>query len=229
MTAIQKDWPTTAKKHLTTGSIFTMFGIVAHSGIQAITPKGLRSLVLILGCLGAGEVCALEANNPLTPHALLDRLKSDKSGRLDYKEMRQLPEMSRPIKASGSLEFHPPDYLAKHVHHPHAADYLIEGRRLTIREGASGETLEMDVTEIPPLQVLSETLQAIFSGGPHRIEELWTLHLGGSWNRWKLVLTPNNHHKTLAIREIQIEGQNTRLDRITIQEAEGAIDTLEFQ
>ena len=55
------------------------------------------------------------------------------------------------------------------------------------------------------------------------------MHLGGSWKRWRLVLTPQQGEEPLAIREIQIEGHQSVLDRMTLTEATGAEDTLEFR
>lgn len=184
---------------------------------------------LLLVSLWPMSLMAREPRPPLSPSALFDALRVEDKRSLPFHETRQLPEMNRPIKMSGQLEFSPPKTLAKQVLLPKTADYRIEGQRLTITTPDSKERQEMDLAAIPALHVLSETLQALFLGDIPRIERLWAVHLGGSWNRWRLVLTPQQGEEPLAIREIQIEGHQSVLDRMTLTEETGAVDTLEFR
>lgn len=175
------------------------------------------------------SLMAQEPRPPLSPSALFDGLRVKDKQSLPFHETRQLPEMNRPIKTSGHLEFRPPNTLTKQVLLPKPADYRIEGERLTITTTDAKERQEMDLAAIPALHVLSETLQALFSGDIPRIERLWAVHLGGSWTRWRLVLTPQQGEEPLAIREIQIEGHQSVLDRMILSEETGAVDTLEFR
>ena len=191
--------------------------------------QGFFILGLMLMSLWPISLMAEEPRPPLSPSALFDALRVEDRRSLPVHETRQLPEMKRSIKTSGQLEFRPPDALAKQVLLPKPANYRIEGQRLTMTTPDAKESLEMDLATIPALHVLSETLQAVFSGDIPRIERLWVMHLGGSWNRWRLVLTPQQGEEPLAIREIQIEGHQSVLDRMTLMEATGAVDSLEFR
>ncbi len=163
-----------------------------------------------------------------TLQTLFSRLASRNETQVRFVETKTLGVLSQPIRLEGVLEFHAPSYLAKHVEQPAEEHYVIEGQHVTVSKPAEPSSVQLNLSDYPPLAAFAEGLRAPLAGDLAALRRYWTPSLGGSWKHWRLVLTPIRPELAALVRQVQLEGQEDRLTRMTLEETGGDRSTLDF-
>lgn len=182
-------------------------------------------------CLAALStwVAAAEPGPVPTLESLLACLAARAAIRVHFVETRTLALLTQPLRLEGTLEFRPPDHLAKHVEQPAEEHYLIDDGVVTVRKPGQGADLTLNLQDYPPLQAFAESLRAPLAGDIEALRRYWQPSLGGSWRRWQLTLTPARAELGAVVRSVRLEGEQDRLLRMTLEEANGDHSQLGFQ
>lgn len=193
-----------------------------------ITRIHLRLLTVGLLLAGGTAMAETPAGRPTLP-ALFARLAARSETQVRFTELKSLSVLTEPLRLEGTLEFRPPDYLAKHIAKPAEEHYIIAGGLVTVSKPGERRTLQLSLADYPPLEAFAESLRAPLAGDLDALRRHWRPSLGGSWRHWLLALAPLRPDLAGMISGVRLEGQDGRLTRMTIEEAGGDASTLSFE
>ncbi len=186
-------------------------------------------LGLALGLLLCGPVLAAEPPAALSLPDLFARLAAQPDLRARFVETKTLAVLDTPLHIEGTVEFRKPAYLAKHVVKPAPEDYIIDGGTVTVSKPTEGQRLELALADYPALEAFAESLRAPLAGDLAALSRHWRPSLGGSRKHWLLALAPIRPELTAVVRVVRLQGQEDRLLRMEIDEANGDTSSLSFE
>ena len=190
---------------------------------------GLSGLLLGFLLVGSAGAAVPESGAP-TLETLFARLAERRETRVRFVEVKHMSLLTKPLRQEGTLEFRPPDTLAKHVEKPVTEDYVIEQGLVRVSKPGQGEQVTLALRDLPPLEAFVESLRAPLAGDLEALRRhYWRPSLGGSWRHWLLALTPLRPELSGLIRSVTLEGEGDRLTRMTLEETGGDSSTLSFQ
>jgi len=170
-------------------------------------------LVAVLALAAAGIVHALEPADVLTPLSHVER--SDAT----FEETRHIAALTAPVVRRGSLHYVRPAELTMVVDSPVRERLRIVGGTLTL-EGRGG-TREIRITDMPVVAALVESIRGTLAGDPAALGRYFTVRASGEAARWRLELTPLTTELATAVSRITIEGADTQIGRIDVNESSG--------
>ena len=189
---------------------------------------GLSGLLLGLLLGGSADAAVPESGAP-TLETLFARLAERRETRVRFVEVKHMSLLTQPLRLEGTLEFRPPNTLAKHVEKPVTEDYVIDQGQVRVSKPGQGEQVTLALHDLPPLEAFAESLRAPLAGDLEALRRHWRPSLGGSWRHWLLALTPIWPELSGLIRSVTLEGEGDRLTRMTLEETGGDRSTLSFQ
>jgi hypothetical protein len=201
---------------------------IARCAAGRARPDRARELALCL-ILASGIAAAESPAGAPTLPALFARLAAAAETRVRFVELKTLSVLERPLRLEGTLEFRPPGYLAKHVEKPAEEHYIIEDGRVTVSKPGEQQTVNLALSDYPPLEAFAESLRAPLAGDLAALQRYWRPSLGGSWKHWLLALTPLRPELATFVRGVRLEGRDAHLTRLTIEETGGDTATLSFE
>ena len=184
----------------------------------------------ILGLLA--HVCPAAADPSTagpTLTTLFQRLADTRERHLHFIETKHVRMLTQPLRIEGTLEFRPPDYLARHEGYPAEAHYIIDHDRVTVRPPGDAREINLSLADYPPLQAFAESLRAPLAGDLASVQAFWQASLGGSWKRWTLILTPRSTELTGLVRSVRLEGHDGHITRMTLDYDTGDRSELTLQ
>lgn len=185
---------------------------------------------MLLGfLLGGSAGAAVPESGAPTLETLFARLAERRETRVRFVEVKRMSLLTQPLRLEGTLEFRPPNTLAKHVEKPVTEDYVIEQGQVRVSKPGQGEQVTLALSDLPPLEAFAESLRAPLAGDLEALQRHWRPSLGGSWRHWLLALTPLRPELSGLIRSVTLEGEGDRLTRMTLEETGGDRSTLSFQ
>ena len=188
-------------------------------------PSRLAAILLLASQAILADNRAAAPNLP----ELFARLALRGRAQVRFTEVKRLSVLNQPLRLEGRLEFRPPGFLAKHVEQPAEEHYLIDGDQVTVSKPAEHQRLQLSLADYPPLEAFAESLRAPLAGDLDALRRHWRPSLGGSWKRWRLALAPLDPELAAVVRGVQLEGQEDRLTRMTLEESGGDTSTLDFR
>lgn len=193
------------------------------------TASTAAAVGLALGLLLSGPVLAAEPPPALTLPDLFARLAAKPDLRARFVETKTLAVLTTPLRIEGTVEFRRPAYLAKHVEKPTPEDDIIDGGTVTVSKPAEGRRVELALADYPALEAFAESLRAPLAGDLAALARHWRPSLGGSRKRWLLALAPIRPELAAVVRLVRLEGEEDRLVRMEIDEANGDQSSLSFE
>lgn len=187
------------------------------------------SVGFALGLLLCGSAIAAEPPPALSLPDLFARLAARPDLRARFVETKTLAVLKTPLRIEGTVEFRKPAYLAKHVEQPAQEDYIIDGGIVTVNKPAEGQRVGLALADYPALEAFAESLRAPLAGDLAALSRHWRPSLGGSRKHWLLALAPIRPELAAVVRVVRLQGQEDRLVRMEIDEANGDTSSLSFE
>lgn len=126
-----------------------------------------------------------------------------------------------PSFKEGTLIFHPPDRLEKHVRIPTEESFIINGKDLLYENPSRDLSLTFPLQEYPALATLIEGLRALFNGDQETLRQFFEVSMAGSPEMWELELSPLIQDEEEGVDCIRLAGEQAHLHTISIQETNG--------
>jgi hypothetical protein len=158
---------------------------------------------------------------------LMTALAARGSADATFTEQRYVPVLDAPVQSSGTLRFVAPDRLEKHTLQPRAESLVLAGDQLTLLQGPRTRRLAM--TDLPDGGLAINSLRGTMSGDLAALRRGWNVTLFGERRIWTLSLTPLSAAVAQYIETVLIEGQQDRIDRIEIRQADGVRSVMQIK
>jgi len=137
-----------------------------------------------------------------------------------FTEEKHLSSLSAPLVSQGRLAYRPPGHLEKDTDTPIRESLVIDGDTLTIAQAdAAPRSIPLD--ESPVLRALADTLRAAVAGDMATLRSLYTVEIQGDATAWRLLLTPIGAGLRTALVRVTVDGSQTTLRQIDIQQVGG--------
>ena len=156
-----------------------------------------------------------------TVEALMGLLKADRELSVPFEEATYSSLLTEPVIARGLLKFVPPDRLEKSITIPSHERYVVDGDRVTVEKTRKGVTRSISLEEYPGLRSFVEAFRSSLSGDAVRLREVYEVTLGGSPEKWSLLLRPREAAGRSFVDYILLTGSSSRVGTIAIRSPDG--------
>jgi hypothetical protein len=164
---------------------------------------------------------------PWTETDLMAALAARGDANATFTELRYVPVLDAPVRASGTLRFVAPDRLEKNTLQPRVESLVLAGDQLTLRQGAKTRTLALG--DLPDGGLAINSLRGTMAGDLAALRRGWTVTLHGDRRLWTLSLAPVSQAVAQYIESVMIEGRQDRIDRIEIRQADGVRSVMQIE
>lgn len=190
------------------------------SGVKGCNKGGL--LLAFVAVLAAAAA-------PLTVTELMQMLGSVESANARFVETRHSALLKSPLVLRGTLSYRRPDRVEKHVLAPHDERITVEGGRFTLENRTQNRRKTLSVNSAPGLAALIESIRATRAGDLAALQRYYALQVEGSREQWTLTLKPLDSQVADYVLSITLSGSDSRIGRITIEEAGGDRSVMEIE
>jgi len=191
-----------------------MHGRSEHAFAQALLlALALGTLPAVAGAFDMAELMAL-----------MGRVEQS---RVAFEETKQVAALTAPIVRRGTLRYVRPDQLEMRVETPYFERMDIAGNVLTI-ETKRG-TRQVDLAAAPALAAWVAAIRATLAGDRPTLARHFSFDLRGQAARWTLALLPNDPVLSGVIARIVIDGAQSQVLRIEVDERMGDSTVLVVQ
>ena len=174
--------------------------------------------------LAAGAARAAEAP---TLESLMAGMAKTSGVEARFVERKEVTLLSEPIETRGTLVFVPPGRLARVTVAPSASRLVIDGERLSFRDAAGAEALDLSAN--PVAREIVDNFIVLFSGDLARLRARYEPALESAGEGWRLELRPRHRPLSDLIERITLEGTGRALRRIEMLERDGDRTTTRFE
>ncbi len=129
--------------------------------------------------------------------------------------------LTTPSHKEGTLVFHPPAHLEKHVRVPIEESFIINGNSLLYENPSREISQTFSLQEYPSLATLIEGLRALFNGDPETLRLFFHVSMTGTPETWELNLSPINQSDEDGVDCIRLTGEQAHIRTISIHETNG--------
>ena len=185
---------------------------------RALTRSLLLALALATVPVAAGAFDMAELM------ALMGRVEQS---RVAFEETKNVAALTAPIVRRGTLRYVRPDRLEMRVETPYFERMDIAGNVLTI-ETKRG-TRQVDLAAAPALSAWVAAIRATLAGDRPTLARHFAFELNGQAARWTLVLLPIDTTLSGVIARIAIDGTQSQVLRIEVDERLGDTTVLVVQ
>ena len=180
--------------------------------------SGRRALVLSsLLASFAGSVAS--AHDAAGLRALMESFAAIDASRVAYRETKSIDILDSTVEQSGFLSFAAPATVIREIREPVVETYAIVGDTLHVTREGQEERIDLDST--PLVRAFIESFRATLSGDVDLLEAHYHVDFSGDGPQWRLELRPRNRRLAGFIESIEFTGEEIRVDRIRISEANG--------
>ncbi|MEJ0070355.1 MAG: LolA-related protein [Pseudomonadota bacterium] len=176
-------------------------------------------LVAVMGTMLASRATADGESWGLAE--LLHGFQAINASHAHFVERRYLGMLSEPLKSSGTLAYTAPDKLEKITLTPRSERLLLDGDRLTIDQGADGQSRTLALSAHPEVAGVVESIRGTLAGDPTALARFYTLSLTGGRGDWTLRLEPKDATLRKLVSWIRIAGSVAAIHTIDTQESDG--------
>ena len=185
---------------------------------RALTRTLLLALALAMLPVAAGAFDMAELM------ALMGRVEQS---RVAFEETKNVAALTAPIVRRGTLRYVRPDRLEMRVETPYFERMDIAGNVLMI-ETKRG-TRQIDLAAAPALAAWVAAIRATLAGDRPTLARHFAFELNGKAARWTLVLLPIDPALSSVIARIAIDGAQSQVLRIEVDERMGDTTVLVVQ
>lgn len=138
-----------------------------------------------------------------------------------FQERRISPLYATPLELRGTLHFTPPATIEKRTTSPIRESLRITADTLTIDPGTGVAPTVLKLETQGALSAYVQGLRAILQGDDQLLRQVFDTQLSGSFEAWRLQLTPRGVQPRRGIRQIVVSGAGAQLRRIDTTEVNG--------
>jgi hypothetical protein len=187
-------------------------------------PERVFARMLLLAIALATLPVAAGAFDVAELMALMGRVEQS---RVAFEETKSVAALTAPIVRRGTLRYVRPDRLEMRVETPYFERMDIAGNVLTI-ESKRG-TRQVDLAAAPALAAWVAAIRATLAGDRPTLARHFAFELNGQAARWTLVLLPIDPILSGVIARIAIDGAQSQVLRIEVDERMGDTTVLVVQ
>ena len=195
----------------------------------AACSRSVAALVLAATLAGASLAAAGEVEDAPTLDQLLEGMASSSGVVTLFRESRTLSLLVLPLESSGLLYFSPPNRMARFTFEPAVSSLIIDGERLRVREGESGEVV--DLTGNPMAHVFVDNFIVLFNGDGESLRERYHVQIAGEpgAEAWSLALAPRSAPLEDVIEGITLFGDARGITRMEMRSRDGDTTTTHLE
>ena len=181
-----------------------------------ISGRRVLALSSLLASFAGSVTCAHDAAGL---RALMESFATIDASRVAYRETKSMNILDSMVEQSGFLSFAAPATVIREIREPIVETYAIVGDTLHVTREGQEERIDLD--SIPLLRAFIESFRATLSGDVDLLEAHYHVDFFGDGPKWRLGLRPRNRRLAGFIESIEFTGEEIRVDRIRISEANG--------
>jgi len=136
--------------------------------------------------------------------------------------------LTTPSHKEGTLVFHPPALLEKHVRLPTEESFIINGDSLLYENPSREISHTFSLKEYPALATFIVGLRALFNGDLEQLRQIFVVSISGTTDVWELDLSPKSQNDEDGVDCIRLVGEGTYLRTIMIYETNGDRSNLQL-
>lgn len=178
-----------------------------------------RGLAALLVALWLGPAVAAEPG--WTVQQLMQSLRQVKASTAYFSERKELHMLNEPLTSSGTLSYVAPDKLQKTTLLPKLERLTIDGDKLTIERGDTGEHRTVSLGDYPEIGAFVESIRATLAGDLSALERYYAIALEGNAGDWQMVLEPKEKRLRALVKAIRIAGRDTSIRSIVSEQGDG--------
>ena len=149
----------------------------------------------------------------------MESLATVDASRVAYRETKSMDILDSTVEQSGFLAFAAPATVIREIREPVVETYAIVGNAMHVTREGREERIDLDA--IPLLRAFIESFRATLSGDVDLLEAHYHVDFSNDGPTWRLGLQPRNRRLAGFIESIEFTGEDIRVDRIRISEANG--------
>ena len=161
----------------------------------------------------------------LTLTTLSEQLAQHLQQRSSFVQLKTVKGLSRPVRSSGEVLVVPDQGVLYSLLKPLPARYGIGRDTLLLEE--SGQQRILQASDAPWLRTLGRLLHGTLSGELQGLEQDFHCQLSNTATGWQLILTPRREPLTLALLDVQLQGDRT-VRQVLIRDRNGDQTELQF-
>jgi outer membrane lipoprotein-sorting protein len=178
---------------------------------------------LLLLAAGAGAHAAPPAGAyaaaPATLEALMAGMAGAKGVRAEFREVKTLALLSRPLESRGVLSFVPPDRMVRRTLEPAPSSLVVDGRRVTFTDASGGAPV--DLSADPSAREFVDNFTTIFRGDLESLRRRYEVAFESEPPRWRLLLRPRDALLQRFVDSLTLEGEGEAMRQMTLVERDG--------
>jgi len=136
--------------------------------------------------------------------------------------------LTTPSHKEGTLIFHPPARLEKHVQLPAKESFIADGDSLLYENPSREISHTFSLQDYPALAALIEGLRSLFNGDEETLRQVFHVSMTGTPDNWHLNLSPKTQNEEDGVDSLRLTGDSTHLRTISIYETNGDHSTLQL-
>lgn len=176
-------------------------------------------LAALLVALWLGSAAA--ADPGWTVQQLMQNLRQVKASTAYFSERKDLHMLNEPLLSSGVLSYVAPDKLQKITLLPRPERLTIDGGKLTIEGGDTGENRTVSLDDLPEIGAFVESIRATLAGDLPALERYYAVALEGNAGDWQMVLEPKQKRLRELVKSIRIAGRDASIRSILAEQGDG--------
>ena len=129
--------------------------------------------------------------------------------------------LTTPSHKEGTLVFHPPARLEKHVRVPVEESFIVNENSLLYENPSREISQTFSLQEYPSLATLIEGLRSLFNGDQETLRLFFHVSMTGTPETWELTLSPITQSDEDGVDCIRLTGEKAHIRTISIHETNG--------
>jgi hypothetical protein len=179
-----------------------------------------RALWPCIAALCLTSIPTARADEPQPATTLVKRLVLPTPAITHFVEVRYSALLTRPMVASGELEYRGPRSLQKRILAPYREQQIIDGDQVTVqREGE--KTRRFSLQRTPELQGILDSLGSLLAGDADALARTFIVTMDQGAAGWTLHLAPRSERAQRQLREIMVTGRDDKPDCFVTSEPDG--------
>ena len=182
-----------------------------------MSPSARPRVVLLAACLawpGAGWAQAL------TVASLQRLLQEAPKPEVRFTESRESPWLAAPLQSSGTMKM-TATMLEKRIEQPRRETWRILPDRMQLVATDAATTKEFLFRDAPAVASLATAMRDVMAGNLTALENDFQTVVSGDERLWTVRLTPRRPELARALKQLDLQGSQGRLQVFVILEAQG--------
>ena len=150
---------------------------------------------------------------------LMQSMAQVESSRARFTEEKHLAILTGPLTLSGTLTYHRPGFIDKHILAPYDERMTADGDVLTIEK--KGEKRSLVLQNYPIAWAFVESIRATLAGDSASLQRFYRIALEGGRQEWRLTLEPLDAQMARYVQTINIGGAENSIQSVEILESGG--------